>query len=112
MFQDNPRNVNILAFALGAAIGLCAAVVMPDEWSNLAYTPWFAEWIILPAFFVYAALCIVSFTDFVSNDGANPHWLTTLWMLSVSLTMSVYGLGVSILARRLTPLWTQRDRTK
>jgi hypothetical protein len=110
MLQDNPRNVNILGFALGAAVGLCAAIVMPDEWSNLAYTPWFAGWVLLPSLFVYAALCIVTFTDFVSNDGANLHWLATLWMLSVALTMGVYGLGLSVLAMRVTRLWMQGDR--
>ncbi len=73
------------------------ALVMPDEWSNLSLTPWFAAWIVAPAFLVYAALCIATFTDFVSNDGANPYWLTALWTLSVALVMGSYGLILSML---------------
>lgn len=87
------------AFAVGAVVGAVVAFIMPEEWSNLAYSPLIAAWLIVPSFFVYAALCIVTFTDFISNDGANPHWLDALWTFSIAVVMGGYGLVLWKLTR-------------
>lgn len=99
MLQGNWKSPNIRAFAIGAAVGALVAIVMPDDWSNLAYTPWYIGWFVFPSFLVFASICVMTLTDFVSNDGANPYWLKALWVLSGALVMGVYGLGVSVLAR-------------
>ena len=92
-------NLNNKPFAIGAATGAFVIMVMPDEWSNLAYTPWWIEWLIGPSFMVYASICMATLTDFVSHNGANPHWLKTLWVLSGASVMGIYALGFSIMAR-------------
>jgi hypothetical protein len=99
MSQGNWKSSNIKAFAIGATVGALVAIVMPDDWSNLAYSPWYISWFVFPSFLVFASICLVTLTDFVSNDGANPYWLKALWVLSGALVMGVYGLGVSVLAR-------------
>lgn len=91
--------MNVKAFAIGAGVGAMAAIVMPDDWSNLAYTPWYIGWFVFPSFLVFAAISLVTLTDFVSNNGANPYWLKVLWVLSEALVMGGYGPGVSVLAR-------------
>jgi hypothetical protein len=93
-------------------VGVIIAVVMPDEWSNLAYTPWLVAWIIGPSFIVYGALCIVFGIDFVSNDGANPFVLAAFWALSLALVMGIYGVGLSALARLVSRLRTRGDRSE
>jgi hypothetical protein len=99
MWQGNWKRSNIKAFAIGAAVGALVAIVMPDDWSNLAYTPWYVGWFVFPSFLVFVSICLGTWTDFVSNDGANPCWLKALWVLSGALVIGVYGLGVSVLAR-------------
>ncbi|MBI4189941.1 MAG: hypothetical protein HY525_05320 [Betaproteobacteria bacterium] len=94
-----PRRVSIYAFGIGAAVGAFVIIVMPDEWSNLADTPWYVGWFVFPSFMVFVSLCLVTLTDFVSNDGANPYWLKALWVLSGALVMGTYGLGFSVLAK-------------
>lgn len=93
------RTVNIKAFAIGAAVGAFAMLVMPEEWANLAESPSYIGWFVLPSFLVFVFLCLATLTDFVSNDGANPYWLKSLWVLSGALVMGAYGLGFSALAR-------------
>lgn len=99
MSQSNWKRSNIKAFAIGAAVGAFVTIVMPEDWGNLAYSPWYIGWFVFPSFLVFASICVVTLTDFVSNDGANPYWLKALWVLSGALVMGVYGLGVSVLAR-------------
>lgn len=99
MSKRNWKSLNVKAFAIGAAVGALVAIVMPDDWSNLAYTPWYIGWFVFPSFLVFASISLVTLTDFVSNDGANPYWLKALWVLSGALVMGGYGLGVSVLAR-------------
>jgi len=99
MSQGNRKSVNIKAFAIGAAVGAFVIIVIPDKWSNLAYMPWYIAWLVGPSFIVYVSICLLTLTDFVSNEGANPYWLKALWVLSGALVMGVYGLGVSVLAR-------------
>ena len=104
MLRTIRKSVAVRAFGAGAIAGAAMTMVMPDEWSNLAFTPSFVAWIILPSFLVYAAICVVLMIDFVSNSGANPHVLAALWAVSTALVTGVYGLGVSAavkLARRL-----------
>jgi hypothetical protein len=94
------RTHHFSAFALGAAVGAFAAIVMPDNWSNLALMPWFVVWFVFPSFMVFASLSIVFGIDFVSNGGANAHLLAALWTLSVAAVMGTYGLGLSVLVMR------------
>lgn len=94
-----PRRVSTYAFGIGAAVGVFVTIMMPDEWSNLADTPWYVGWFVFPSFLVFVFLCLVTLTDFVSNDGANPYWLKALWVLSGALVMGIYGLGFSVLAK-------------
>ncbi len=98
-----------MTFAIGAATGAFVIIVMPDDWSNLAHMPWFAAWFVVPSFFVYASICIVTLTDFVSNDGANPYWLKALWVLSGALVMGVYGVGFSFLSKLVRHFRTSSD---
>jgi len=100
MPQSDWRRASIKAFAIGAAVGAFMAIVMPDRWSNLAYTPWFVDWFVSPSFMVFASICIVFGIDFISNGGADVHLLATLWTLSVALVMGGYGIGLSIVVRR------------
>jgi hypothetical protein len=99
MSQGNWKSSNIKVFAIGTAVVALVAIVMPDDWSNLAYSPWCIGWFVFPSFLVFASICLVTLTDFVSNDGANPYWLKALWVLSGALVMGVYGLGVLVLVR-------------
>jgi hypothetical protein len=99
------RGTGAWMFFVSAAAGAALALVMPDRWSNLAETPWFAAWIVGPAFLVYAALSLVTLTDFVSNDGADPRWLAALWMISVALVTGGWALGLSALARAARRAW-------
>lgn len=100
MPQSDSRIASIKAFAIGAAVGAFMAVVMPDRWSNLAYTPRFVDWFVSPSFIVFASICIVFGIDFISNGGADERLLATLWTLSVALVMGGYALGLSIVVRR------------
>lgn len=86
-------------FLLAAAAGAAIAIASPKEWSNLAQTPGLVVWIFGPAYLVYAALCIVNLTDFVSNSGGNPLWLATLWVISVAVVLGLYGAGFHALIR-------------
>jgi hypothetical protein len=83
---------------------------MPERWSNPPETPWFAAWIVGPGFLVYAALCVATATDFVSNDGADPRWLAALWALSVALVTGGWALGLSVLAAAARRLWLRGGR--
>jgi hypothetical protein len=98
MSQGYWSSSNVKASAIGAVVGAFATIVMPEDWANLAYSPWYMGWFVFPSFLVFASICLVTLTDFVSNDGANPYWLRTLWVLSGALVMGAYGLGVSVLA--------------
>ena len=81
-----------MAFVIAAAIGAGIAIFMPERWSNLESTPGFMAWLIAPAFLAFVTLCAVTLTDFVSNDGANPAWLDTLWVASIAIVTGMYGL--------------------
>ena len=65
---------------------------MPEHWSNLESTPAFMAWLIAPAFLAFVTLCAFTLTDFISNDGANPTWLDTLWVASIAIVTGAYGL--------------------
>ena len=85
------RKPHAIAFAVTAALGAVVALGMPDNWSNLESTPSFMAWLIAPAFLAFLGLCLATLTDFVSNEGANPHWLDALWITSVALVTGAYG---------------------
>lgn len=92
---------NRAALLSAAAFGATVALAMPDEWTNLATTPWYAGWFVAPSFLAYAILAVATLTDFVSNGGANPYWLKALWTLSGALTMTGYALAEAAVVRCL-----------
>lgn len=49
-------------------IGALIMVMLPDEYTNLAYMPWYLSWIVLPMFLLFAVICIILRIDFVSNS--------------------------------------------
>jgi hypothetical protein len=74
-------NQKILKFTMipswlkwGIAIGFFLSVlvmILPDRFTNLAFVPWYLEWLILPAFSIFSALCIFFGVDFISNFHPN-----------------------------------------
>ena len=95
------RTALVVVFVIAAAIGAVGAIVMPESWTNLESSPPFMAWLIAPAFLAFLGLCLATFTDFISNDGANPHWLDALWIMSVALVTGTYGMLASAVATRL-----------
>jgi hypothetical protein len=91
----------IRIFALGMVVGLCAAFIMPSEWSDLSVSPGYAAWVIAPSFLLYMGLCLATLTDFISNDGASAIWLDALWALSVGGVVGGYALVFYALASRV-----------
>jgi hypothetical protein len=54
----------------GISIGFFLSVlvmILPDRFTNLAFVPWYLEWLIVPAFLIFSALCIFFGVDFISN---------------------------------------------
>lgn len=88
-----------LAGIVGTAIFFC----LPEDLSNLAYTPWWAGWFILPAFLVFAEICILFGVDFISNSDSHTHrlLLEVLWSLSVFFIFFVFGSLVGLLVGKI-----------
>ena len=59
--------------------------VIPERFGNLAYTPWYLGWLVLPAFIIFSFLCVVFGVDFVSNfaSGEGPRRLILLMLFNV-----------------------------
>jgi len=93
----------------GCAVGIVGTAIfifLPENVSNLAYTPWWAGWLVLPAFLVYGAICIVFRVDFISGTDSKIHLvlLTVLWIFSIFVTLfaigSLIGLIIGIIKIR------------
>lgn len=75
----------------GLIAGVIIFFLMPDDWSNLAFSPWYVSWFIFPAFILYSMTCLIFQIDFVS-DAANISLISILWFLSVVVVFIIYGL--------------------
>ena len=84
---------------IAGIIGTIIVLFLPEDISNLAYTPWWAGWFILPAFFVFSAICIVFGIDFISNTDSEAHLalLDNIWILSIFMTLFVIGSLVGLI---------------
>ena len=82
------------------AIGTAIFLLLGKDVSNLAYTPWYAAWFILPAFLIFAIICIIFGVDFVSNTADKGHiiLLSSLWIISIFLTFFIIGSVIGLLA--------------
>ena len=86
----------------GCATGIAGTAIfifLPGDASNLAYTPWWAGWLVLPAFLTFGAICIVFRVDFISDTGSKFHLalLSTLWIFSIFVTLFVIGSLVGLI---------------
>lgn len=88
------------------------AFVMPDEWSNLAFMPWYVIWFTVPAFILFAFTSFAFHIDVISNVAANVAQVEGLWALAIAMTFAVYGFCVALMAkwftarRRSSEVWT------
>ncbi|MFA5148516.1 MAG: hypothetical protein WC491_05270 [Candidatus Omnitrophota bacterium] len=84
-------------------IGTAVFIFLPGDVSNLAYTPWWAGWLVLPAFLIFGAICIVFRVDFISDTVSKFHLalLSALWVFSIFITLfaigSLIGLVIEII---------------
>ena len=83
----------IKAGCVCALTGTVVFLQMPEEVSNLAFTPWWAHWFVVPAFVVFSSLCIIFNLDFVSNTDNTVYLglLGVLWTVSVAVIFFGYG---------------------
>jgi hypothetical protein len=81
------------AFLMGALVGAALAFLMPDNWSNLAFFPWYVSWFIVPAFLIYGGIAFAFHIDIIS-DAANLILVSALWAFSVALVLAVYAVIV------------------
>lgn len=90
---------------IAGIIGTAIFLFLPEDVSNLAFTPWWAVWLILPAFFLFSAICIVSGTDFISNTDSESHLalLENLWILSIFITLFVMGSLIGFIVGKIKP---------
>ncbi len=83
-----------------SVIGTIIFLLLPEDVSNLAFTPWWAGWFIVPAFIIFSAICIIFGIDFISNTDNKAHsaLLSTLWIISVFAILFVVGslIGLTI----------------
>lgn len=93
----------------GFIAGVATAVWMPADWSNLAFAPWYVVWFVLPAFVLFATICIPLGIDFISNT-ANAALVTPTWILAVAVVMAAYGWLISLIAFCL--LGQRADRSR
>jgi len=82
-----------------AVIGTVIFLFLGEDVSNLAYTPWYAGWFVLPAFIIFAIICIIFGVDFISNTGDKGHiiLLSSLWIISIFLTFFIFGSIIGLL---------------
>lgn len=69
------------AMAVGT-LGAAFISVLPDDIFNLASAPWCLAWVVLPAFLIFAVICILFRVDFVSNSDNVAH-ITLLGAINI-----------------------------
>lgn len=86
--------INWLTGGLGLAIiGTGAFLLLPSEIQDMQEITWYTVWFTLPAFFVFAFICIIFRIDFVSNRpesaGYNP--AEAVWGGSIFIILFFIG---------------------
>ncbi len=76
-----------------AIIGTPLFALLPDEFSNLAFVPWYAGWFVFIAFIIFAGICILLRLDFISgtNDTTHLTTLSVVWYFSIFVTLFLIG---------------------
>lgn len=88
------RRINWLTGGLGLAIiGTIIFLLLPPEIKDMDEITWYTFWFTLPAFFVFAVICIIFRIDFVSNRlesaGYNP--AEGVWIGSIFIVLFLVG---------------------
>lgn len=100
----------ITAFVITAVM-----IAIPEKFGNMAYTPWYLGWLVLPAFIIFSFLCIVFGVDFVSNfaHGEGPRRLILLVLFNVISYFIVAfcaGALAAIIVRGGKNIWKSKFR--
>lgn len=88
------RQINWLTGGLGLAIiGTIIFLFLPTEIQDMHEIAWYTGWFTIPAFFIFAFLCIILRIDFVSNRpesaGYNP--AEAVWIGSIFIALFLVG---------------------
>ena len=88
------HRINWLTAGLGLAIiGTIIFLLLPPEIQDMDKITWYTAWFTIPAFFVFAFVCIAFRVDFVSNRpesaGYNP--AEAVWIGSIFIVLFLMG---------------------
>ena len=100
MEQTSYRTWNLRWLLGGFATGILIAVIMPDDWHNLAFMPWYVTWFVEPSALLFVTICLAFRIDWIS-DNANIPLVTTIWTLAVATIFAIYGLVLGFIVRWL-----------
>jgi hypothetical protein len=90
-------------------VGTLIFSILPDEFSNMIYAPWYLGWLIHIAFIIFAPICMMLDIDFVSDAASSSDlfWDRAVWLFSIFIVLFIVGTIGSILVmqirRRMQP---------
>lgn len=78
---------------IAGVIGTVFFLFLPANFSNLADTPRWAGWFMLPAFIIFSLTCVICRIDFISESGSTIHQtlVSALWILTLFGVFFAYG---------------------
>ena len=89
-----------------AAFAVCGTVIflcLPPDMQSMDQMPWYVAWVTLPAFFLFALVCIILRIDFVSNrppsEGLNA--VEVVWIGAIFVVLFMAGALLIMITKRL-----------
>ena len=76
-----------------AIVGTPVFILLPEEFSNLAFVPWYAAWFVAIAFAIFAPICILFRIDFISEAAGKSDLIAagSIWFFSIFVTFFIVG---------------------